>query len=133
MNGSASGGENKDREIWVGGNKLYLGEDNILYITNVGEVDEKTAIAIKEAVLKLANMVEGKINIITDLNKGGKTTPKARKIFKELSENEKAGKNALFGMHPVARVLASFYVGLSNNKDMAFFKTKKEALAWLKE
>ena len=56
--------EEKDREIWVGGNRLYLGEDSILYITNVGEVDEKTAIAVKEASDKLKNMVEGKVNVL---------------------------------------------------------------------
>ncbi|MBE3140395.1 MAG: hypothetical protein IMZ53_07420 [Thermoplasmata archaeon] len=30
-----------EREIWVGENRMYLGEDNILYITLVGEMDEK--------------------------------------------------------------------------------------------
>ena len=125
--------ENKDREIRVGENRLYLGENNILYITNIGEIDEKTAIAIKEAVLNVANMVEGKVHTLTDLNKAGKTSPEARKVFKELAEQEKQGKVALFGMHPVARVLASFFMGISKKKDMRFFKTKEEALAWLKE
>ncbi|GAH16624.1 unnamed protein product [marine sediment metagenome] len=31
----------EDREIWVGENRLYLSEDNILYETVVGEQDEK--------------------------------------------------------------------------------------------
>lgn len=123
----------EDREIWVGENRLYLGEDNILDITNIGEIDEKTAIAMKEAVLKLMNMVEGKVHTLTDLNKAGKTTPEARKIFQELAEYEKQGKTVLFGMHPVARVLASFVMGVSKKEDMRFFKTKEEALAWLKE
>ena len=122
-----------EREIWLGENRLHLGEDNILDIINVGEIDEKTAIAMEEAVLKLMNMVEGKVHTLTDLNKAGKTTPKARKIFQELAEHEKQGKNAFFGMHPVARVLASFFMGPSKKKDMRFFKSKDEALVWLKE
>ena len=125
--------ENKDREIWVGKNRLYLGEDNIVYVTNVGAVDEKMAITIKEAVLKLMNMVEGKVHTLTDLNRAGKTLPAARKVFQELADHEKQGKNAFFGMHPVARVLAYFFMGMSKKKDMRFFKTKEEALAWLKE
>ena len=125
--------ENKDREIWVGKNRLYLGEDNIVYVTNVGEVDEKMAIACGEAFLKLINMVEGKVNALGDLNKAGKQSPEARKIWKELSENKKFGKIAIIGMHPVARVLASFVIGTTKKKDMRFFKTKEEALAWLKE
>ncbi len=125
--------EEKDREIWVGENRLYLGEDNILDITNVGEIDEKMAIAMKEAVLKLMNVVEGKVHTLTDLNKAGKTTPQARKVFKELAEYEKQGKNAFWGMSPVARVLASFFMGITKKKDVRFFKTREEALAWFKK
>jgi len=50
-----------------------------------------------------------------------------------VSEYEKTGKVAVFGLHPVARVIASFVMGVSKNKDMRFFKAKEEALAWLKE
>ena len=123
----------KDREIWVGENRLYLDEDNVLCITNVGEIDEKLAIEIKEAVLKLMHMVEGKVHTLTDLNKAGKSTSQARKVFQELAEHEKQGKNAFYGMHPVARVLAFFFMGISKKKDMRFFMKKEEALAWLKE
>ncbi len=122
-----------EREIWVGENRLYLEEDNVLCIINVGEIDEKIAIEIKEAVLKIMNMVEGKVHTITDLNKAGKTTSRARKVFQELAEHEKQGKNAFYGMHPVARVLASFFMGISKKKDIRFFKTKEEALTWLKK
>ena len=33
--------DEKDREIWVGKSRFYLGEDNIIYETVVGEQDEK--------------------------------------------------------------------------------------------
>ena len=125
--------DEKDREIWVGKNRLYLGEDNIIHVANVGEVDEKMAIAIKEAVLKLMNMVKGKVHTLTDLNRAGKTLPAARKVFQELADHEKQGESAFFGMHSVARVLASFVMGTIKKKDMRFFKTKEKALAWLKE
>ncbi len=116
--------EDKDREVWVGGgNRIYLGEDNILQITNTGEIDEKTAISMKEAVIKLMNMTEGKVHTLTDLNKAGKTSSEARKVFKELAEDEKQGKNAFFGMHPVARVLASFFMGVTKKRP-AFFQDK---------
>ena len=125
--------EEEDREIWVGENHTYLGEDNILYTLVVGEVDENMAIAIREAHLKFLNMVEGKVNSLVDLNKAGKQPPEARKIGKEMFEHERIGKIALFGLDPVARVIASFVMGVTRKKDMRFFKTKEEALAWLKE
>jgi hypothetical protein len=125
--------ENKNREIHIGKNRLYLIEDNIICTVNIGEIDDKTALAMKDVVLSLMDRVEGKVHTLTDLNKAGKTTPEARKVFKELAAHEKQGKNAFFGMHPVARVLTAFFIGLSAKKDMRFFKTKEEALAWLKE
>lgn len=63
----------------------------------------------------------------------GKEASEARKIFKEISENNKVEKISMIGLHPVARVLASFIMGISRNKNMRIFKTKEEALAWLKE
>jgi hypothetical protein len=125
--------EVSEREIWVGENRLYLGEDNIIYITNVGEINEKTAVAIEDAVIKLTTMVERNVSTLTDLNKAGKMTPKARKVFQEFVGQGEHGKAALFGMHPVARVLASFFMGVTRKRDIRFFKKKEEALSWLKE
>ena len=122
-----------DREIWVGESRFYLGEDNILYETLVGKQDLETVIAIQEASDKLRSLVEGKINVLADLNKTGQPTPQARKAGKERLEKEGYGKVALFGMHPVARVLASFIMGVTKKEDMRFFKTKEDALAWLKK
>ena len=125
--------DDKDREIWVGESRFYLGEDNIIRITIVGELDEETQIGINEAGYKLMNTVEGKVHALIDLNKAGKVSPGARKRQVEISEYEKTAKVALFGLHPVARVVASFFMGVSRKKDMRFFKTREEALAWLKE
>ncbi len=125
--------EEKDRERWIGENRLYFGEDNICYITVVGDVNEEIANAIKEVDLKFKNTIEEKLNILADLNKAGQQSSKARKIWKEMTEHEKSGKIAMVGMHPVARVVASFVMGVTKKEDMRFFKTKDEALAWLKE
>jgi len=125
--------EEKDREICIGEHRLYLAEDNILYITIIGELDEETQIEINDTGYKLMNTVEGKVNILVNLNKAGKVSPGARKRQVEISEYEKTEKVALFGLHPVAWIIASFFIGLSHNKNMRFFNSKEEALAWLKE
>ena len=125
--------EDEAREIWVGENRLYLGEDNILYVTLVGEQDEKTPIVLKEAIDKTKNIVEGRVNVLIDLNKAGRPSSRGRKAGQEVLEDERIGKVAFCGLHPVARVIASFIMGVTRKKDMRFFKTEKEALAWLKE
>jgi hypothetical protein len=122
-----------EREFWVGKSRFYLGEDDILYETIVGKQDEKTTIAALEAHNRFKNMVEGKMKMLIDINKAGQPSSGARKIGRETFEDEKVGKVALFGLHPVARVIASFVMGVTRKKDMRFFKTKEQALAWLKE
>ena len=126
--------EEKDREIIMDAGRLYLGDDNILYITPFeGDMDEKLAIEACRAALGLQNMIEGKVNALIDLNRVGKQSAGARQRWKEWNDNEKTGKVACIGMHPVARVLASFVMGVSRKRDMRFFNIKEDALAWLKK
>jgi len=118
--------EDKDREVWVRESRLYLGEDNIGYVTLIGEVDEKTANTFIDAILKMMNMTEGTVNFLVDVNKTGKLSTEARGVFKEMSEHEKTGKVAVFGMHPVAKVLAFFVMGISLPLDR-----KRPYMVWL--
>ena len=122
-----------ERELWVGESRFYLDEDNIIYSTIIGDTDSEMAIAFDEATLKLMNMIEGKVNVFVDNDKARKPSAVARKIMQGFIMHEKYGKLAIFGLHPVARVLASFFMGYSKKKDMRFFNSKDEALAWLKE
>lgn len=122
----------KDNEIKIGENKLYLGEKNILYETIIGDITDEVAIATRDATYKLMDDVDGKLNVLIDINKTGKPSKKARNIFKEFLDHERWGKVAIFGMHPVARMVATFGIGVSHKQDVRFFKTKEEALVWLK-
>ena len=123
--------EEGKREFQVGENRIYLSEDNIIYFINVGKIDEKTALKGAEAMGTLLNEGKGKVNFLIDLNKGGMVTSKARAILREFTEKRVKGKLAFWGLHPVARVLASFFMGITKKKGMRFFKTREEALAWL--
>jgi hypothetical protein len=123
----------KDREARIGEHRFYLGEDNTIYIDVVGEQDEKTALAMKEAVERLISGIEGKLDVLADNSRAGKATPEARRIFRELLEMKNFGKVAICGGNPVARVLASFVIGISRKKDVRFFRSREKALAWLKK
>ena len=122
-----------EREFWVGESRYYLGEDDIFYETIVGKQDEKTVTAALEYHNKFKNMVKGKMKMLINLNNAGHLSSEARKIGKKTFEDEKIGKVAMFGMHPVARVMASFVMGVTKKEDMRFFKSKEDALVWLKE
>lgn len=125
--------EQRNREAKIGKNTTYLSDDNIIHTIIVGEVDVDIANAIRECHLEFLSMVEGKVKSFIDINKAGKQSPKSRDIGREMFENERYDKIALFGMHPVARVIASFVMGVTQKKDMRFFKTRDEAFDWLRE
>jgi hypothetical protein len=124
--------EYKDREFWVGKNRVHLHTDNIIEYTIVGEQTEETAIGLAKVSDKLRENIEGKINVLIDLNKLEKHSIKARHKAIDRFEDERLNKIALFGLHPVARVIASFIMGFSRKKEMRFFKNKADALAWLR-
>jgi len=124
----------KDREIRMGESRMYLGEDNIVFRIVVGVVDEKMATAFNKASIKLRSKAGGRVvNTFIDLTRAGKPTPEGRRIGQQRLDAEGIGKIAIFGMHPVAKVIASFVMGVTRKKDMRFFESREKALSWLKE
>lgn len=125
--------DEKDRETWVGQNRFYLDEKNILNVNLVGKIDMETVTQLNLIYVKYFNLVRGKLNCLVDLNDAGIQRSGTRKKGKEILNDERIGNVAFLGFHPVARVLASFIIGTTSKKNLRFFKTKEEALAWLKE
>lgn len=122
-----------EKEIIVGDNRFYLGEDNILYVTVEGEFSAKLATEMKEAYYTLLNISGRKTDLLVDNTKTGKPSPKARAVFKKMIEHEFTGKVSIYGTNMVSRMLAAFIIGLSKNRNMHFCKTKEEAIKWLKQ
>ena len=125
-------GKNK-LEVQIGKSRVYLSEEGIMNIDVIGRIDERISNRLKELGQEFSDMIGKKLHIIVDLNKTGIPSTGARRVFQEELKGERYGKVALFGLHPVARVIGSFVMGVSRKKDMHFFKTREEALAWLKE
>lgn len=112
-------------------NHIFYVEDDILFTYAYGDVDERIAMEVKRIVFELLKD-RGPTNTYIDVNNSGKSTPEARRIWKELSEHEKTGKVAFVGMHIVARVIAGFIMKVSGNRKLRFFSNKEDALTWLK-
>jgi len=118
-----------EKKIHVGRNLVYV-KDEIVHVIAIGDNDEETALRIRCLALEIQEKF-GSLNAMIDLNKAGKSTPEARKVWKELTELGNV-KVAFVGLHPVARVLASFTMVVSGNKNTRFFSSQDEALSWLK-
>ena len=131
--GNFNGGMEKgnNQEIWIGKNKISLDSNHIVHQVLTGDINEDSANDIVQATFQLANNLD-RISILIDLNSSGQPSIEARRSFLHTTENPKINKVALWGLHPVARVLASFVLGISKNKSMRFFKTEEAALKWLR-
>lgn len=119
-------------DVWIGANKTtFIPVLNIIHVIVVGEQTPEIADQQEEFFFKMLEFANGRISFLIDLNKCGKNSPEARQKWVKLCEHEKANKVAVFGLHPVARVLASFVFAVSRNKHQRFFKTQEECLDWL--
>jgi hypothetical protein len=125
--------EVSETEVWVGENKTNLIEGNIIHVTAIGEQTSEIAILQKGVNFKLYTLINGEVNYLIDLNRCGKNAPEARLVWKELCESDNIHRVAIYGLHPVAKVVASFVMNITMKKNQRFFNTKEKALDWLKE
>ena len=118
------------KEIWVKQTRVFWGQDSIVYVDCIGEVDDDLAERIQEIFNRIVEAAEKNIKFILDLNGAGKPSLKARKMFTGFGKHKHVQKVAAYGVHPVARIIANFDIG-KTGKNFRFFKTKEEALLWL--
>ncbi|MDD5528659.1 MAG: STAS/SEC14 domain-containing protein [bacterium] len=123
----------EEREILIGKHTVCLGEDNILYITIVGDIDEEKIEILFETISKLLEMGKGKVSVLVNISKAKKPSVKTRNHIAQFHTNKKVGQIAIFGLTPVAKVMSAFAVGITKKRNIKFFDTKESALAWLNE
>ncbi len=118
----------------VGDHSVFVfPSENLIHGIIRGEQTPECARAIESLIVKLNETIKGKTSYLVDLNEAGKSSSEARKTWTRLSDEKNIHKVAMFGIHPVAMVLASFVTNISKKNEMQFSKTKEEALAWIKE
>jgi hypothetical protein len=127
--------EKEKREFFIAGKRVCLGEDKIIYADFSGEltVDIVNSLYDFFKLHKTEMRVNGKVRLFIDITNSKKPSIEARKLTYIFSEDKDMGKIALVGAHPVARVLAAFFMGESRKKDVKFFSTKESAIVWLQE
>ncbi len=121
-----------DREFHIGRNRFCLDDDDIIRLTLVGDLSGEQALAFNEVVFGFFKMTEGKLSSIIDFNASRQPSLEARKIAQEMFDHERIDKVALFGLHPVAKIIAYFVMGFAKNQQMEFFKTEEAAMGWIK-
>lgn len=124
--------ESKNKvEVCAGRTKLILINRNFLEVITEGDYEVEDALLVKEVSLKLTSEADNDLVVLADMSRAGKSSVEARQVWNELNDYNKDLKIALTGIGAVARVLASFALAFTHNKNVKFFATREEALKWL--
>jgi len=113
------------------GNKIWCDGDVVRYIIS-SPVDEKEASLLSGEGTKFVDN-GGASFVVIDLKQSTKFSSDARKIWVKFLQNDKIKKAAIFGGNVFVRTLASFVIAASQKRNIKFFTTEEEAMAWLRE
>jgi len=121
-----------EKMVWI--------EDGIIMTECVAALGEEK---IKEFVSRFSAALEAAKGegraLVNATSSGGMATTsgRGRKLYAEFGKKAKAKKVAIFGINTIQRVVAAFVMKAISKetglKEIRFFKTKEEALEWLKE
>jgi hypothetical protein len=115
--------------------KIWYDEEyGVLYVKTLTML---TGTDIHEIMPEMNRILEDKPHryIIGDLseNPPGLLTKEARQAFKEYAKDFKVDKAAITGTTPATRMITKIAISIMGMSNIAkFFKTKEEALRWLK-
>ncbi len=121
------------REYCIGENRAWLYDEHIICVEVVGQQSTEAALAVYRATRHLEKQIAGKVSYLIDLNKAGKNSPEASRLWKRAAEEKQVYRVAQFGLHPVAKVLASFVNSLTSRRNIQFFNSMEEGLRWIRE
>src|SRR3989339_779477 len=105
--------------------------DNIVRYTICTPVDPDEAVRLSTTGKNY--LEEGKASfVLIDLHQSTEFSSAARKICVDFLQNDKINKTAFFGGNVFVKTLATFVMAPTGKKDIKFFNTEEEALAWFK-
>lgn len=122
-----------ETEYLVGDSRVQILDGNIVYVEAVGEQTDEIALLHFNYHQILKERFNCRLHYCIDLNKCGKNSSTARGIWSKMMQDDCVYKVALFGMHPVAKLLASFVMGVTRKGNFRFFSKKEDALIWIRE
>jgi len=124
-----------------GKNKVWMGEEGIVYVKIVRMVGEQDISDLIEGIKAYAKGPFDKLKIAVDTEDLKITASIRSSQFRKVAAHKARncaqdmpiGKVAIFGRSTVERTIASFVIAASRMENMKLFSTKEQALEWLKK
>jgi hypothetical protein len=114
--------------------ELAMGDDGILRLAWIGDVDEADAQAFLKdyAPFVDAATTADPVLLLYKADQTGKVSSAVRKTFGQLNKDPRLGKMAIVGASRVTQVLATFVLKSSGRNNIRFFSSEADGLVWLK-
>lgn len=106
--------------------------DNIVRYTICASVNNDEAMSLSTIGKRYLEGGQAQY-VIIDLRRYMDFSASARKILVEFLQNDKIKKTAFFGGNVFVKTLAAFVIAAAGKKNVKFFDTEENALAWFKE
>ena len=113
--------------------RISIIESNIIYIAEQIDITDESGAECSRQVIEKAKKLKNDKFLLIDLTDSEMPPPKARKAYKKMVQVGKFKKIAIFGAITSLRVMAKFITRAGGLSNLDFFKTKEEALVWLKK
>lgn len=119
-------------------NKVWLGDDGVIYLEVVTSTNEEEIFEILKNAEEIIARLPRKAKIMIDIQTSSiihssKFRKECGERIRELYDKQGFEKAAIFCINIVLRTIASFIIIASGVKNIKIFKTKEQALKWLKE
>ena len=112
--------------------ELAMGDDGILRMAFIGDVDEAAITAwISDMQPFLETAEKGKLKMLVDASRDGKMSSTARRTFTEVNRDPRLDKIAIVKISRFNRVMATFIMTATGRHNIRFFDEEAEALVWL--
>jgi hypothetical protein len=124
-----------NKEWDIGKHKVWFDEEKkVLYYTINGNYCGSEHREFLKLYPKAFEGINGKFALV-NLTNATPLSKETRRSMKEEEEkiSEGTDKMAFIGASPAIRMIAKIVMKLSKNKNVAFFRSEKEALDWFKE
>ena len=116
---------------------IWQGKDGIIYIEVPKGISEQDIYKLIDEAENFLKVLSGQAKILVDTSeatvfRSAGFRKKAAKKMKEITQGPGFKKAALVGEDIGRRTIVSFVVAAAGIKNVKIFKTKEEALRWLK-
>lgn len=104
--------------------------EKVIFINLKGNISNYKALRVKRALLEVLALILDKVDVIFDFNNTEGQSVEAKETWRSICDMKQIRKIA-FCYHKTSFFLPGYFVKVFTKKNIAFFRTRDEAIQWI--